>query len=41
MDWRLYHFVNGVVRHHTWIAHAFNAVESIGVVVIAVAAFAL
>jgi undecaprenyl-diphosphatase len=41
MDWRLYHSVNGFVRDHAWVAHAFNDVESVGVVVIAVAAFAL
>src|SRR5436305_10865490 len=41
MDWRLYHSINDVVRHHTWIAHAFNVVENVGVVLIAVAAFAL
>jgi undecaprenyl-diphosphatase len=41
MDWRLYHWVNGIVRHHTWLAHVFNAVETVGVVVIALAAFGL
>ena len=41
MDWRLYHWVNGISRHHTWLAHAFNAVETVGVVLIAVAACAL
>jgi membrane-associated phospholipid phosphatase len=41
VDWRLYHWVNGISRHHTWLAHAFNAVETVGVVLIAVAACAL
>ncbi len=41
MDWRLYHWLNGIDRHHTWLPHAFNVVESIGPVVIGVAAFGL
>lgn len=41
MDWRLYHWVNGISRHHTWVAHAFNRIETYGVVAIAAAAFLL
>jgi undecaprenyl-diphosphatase len=41
MDYRLYRWINGIDRHHTWLPHAFNVVESVGVVVIAVAAFGL
>jgi undecaprenyl-diphosphatase len=41
MDYRLYHWLNGVDRHHTWLPHTFNVIESVGVVVIAVAAFGL
>jgi undecaprenyl-diphosphatase len=41
MDYRLYRWLNGIDRHHTWLPHAFNVVESVGVVVIAVAAFGL
>ncbi len=41
MDYRLYHWINGIDRHHTWLPHVFNVIESVGVVVIAVAAFGL
>jgi undecaprenyl-diphosphatase len=41
MDYRLYRWVNGIDRHHKWLPHTFNVVESVGVVVIAVAAFGL
>jgi undecaprenyl-diphosphatase len=41
MDYRFYRWVNGIDRHHTWLPHTFSVVESVGVVVIAVAAFAL
>jgi undecaprenyl-diphosphatase len=41
MDYRLYRWINGIDRHHTWLPHVFNVVESAGVVVIAVAAFGL
>ena len=41
MDYRLYRWINGIDRHHRWLPHAFNVIESVGVVVIAVAAFGL
>jgi len=41
MDYRLYRWVNGIDRHHTWLPHAFNVLETVGVVVIAVAACSL
>src|ERR671936_293035 len=41
MDYRLYRWINGIDRHHTWLPHTFNVIESVGVVVIAVAAFGL
>ncbi len=41
MDYRLYRWVNGIDRHHTWLPHAFNALDSVGAVVIGVAAFGL
>ena len=41
MDYRLYRWVNGIDRHHTWLPHAFNVLETVGVVVIALAACSL
>jgi len=41
MDWRLFHWVNGIVRHHHWLEHAFNGIETWGTILIAVAAAAL
>jgi undecaprenyl-diphosphatase len=41
MDYRVYRWLNGVERHHTWLPHTFNVIESVGVVLIAVAAFGL
>ena len=41
MDWRIYHAVNRFVAHHHWLAHAFNGIENVGVVLIAVVTFAL
>lgn len=41
MDWRLFHWVNGIARHHHWFERTFNDVEMWGTVVIALAAAAL
>ncbi len=41
MDYRVYRWVNGIDRHHTWLPHAFNVIESVAVIVIGVAAFGL
>lgn len=41
MDWRLFHWVNGIVRHHHWLGDAFSGIEVWGTVLIAVAAAAL
>lgn len=41
MDFRLYHWVNGVVSHHHWVERAFDAVENVGVPLIAAATVAL
>jgi membrane-associated phospholipid phosphatase len=41
MDWRVYHAINRFVTHHSWLGRLFHGVETYGVVVIAVAAFAL
>ena len=41
MDYRVYHAINTLVRHHHWLERTFNVVENWGVPLIAVAAFAL
>jgi undecaprenyl-diphosphatase len=41
VDWQLYHWVNGIDRHHTWFPHALNVIGSVAVIAIGVAAFAL
>ncbi|MDQ2969335.1 MAG: phosphatase PAP2 family protein [Actinomycetota bacterium] len=41
MDYRLYHSVNHFMAHHRWVAHVANDVQSVLVIVIAAAAFAL
>jgi membrane-associated phospholipid phosphatase len=41
MDWRVFHAVNDFVRHHTWLEHAFNGIETWGTILVAVAAAAL
>lgn len=41
MDYRTFHWVNGVVRHHHWLGSAFNGIEVWGTVLIALAAAAL
>ena len=41
MDWRIYHAVNRFVTHHSWLGRLGHGVETYGVFLIAVAAFAL
>ena len=41
MDYRTFHWINGVVRHHGWLGSAFNGIEIWGTVLIAIAAAAL
>ena len=41
MDYRLYHSVNHFMAHHRWLAHGVNDVQSVLVILIAAAAFAL
>ena len=41
MDYRLYHAVNNFMAENRWLAHAVNDVQSVVVVLIASAAFAL
>jgi membrane-associated phospholipid phosphatase len=41
VDYRLYHAIDSFSAHHTWLAHAFNGLETYGVVVFGAAAFAL
>ena len=41
MDWRPFHAINDVVRHHTWLEHTFNGIETWGTILIAVAAAAM
>jgi undecaprenyl-diphosphatase len=41
MDYRVYHSVNHFMAHHRWLAHVVNDVQSVLVILIAAAAFAL
>ena len=41
MDYRAYHAVNHFMAHHRWLAHVVNDVQSVLVILIAAAAFAL
>jgi membrane-associated phospholipid phosphatase len=41
MDYRLYHWVNHSMARHHWLAHVVNDVQSVLVILIAAAAFAL
>jgi len=41
MDYRLYHSVNHFMAQHRWLAHGVNDVQSVLVILIAAAAFAL
>jgi undecaprenyl-diphosphatase len=41
VDWRVFHAINDFVRHHTWLEHGFNGIETWGTILIAVAAAAL
>ncbi len=41
MDWRLYHWANGIASHHHWLEQVFRYIESYGTVILAVATFLL
>jgi undecaprenyl-diphosphatase len=41
MDYRLYHSINHFMAHHRWLAHVANDAQSVLVILIAAAAFAL
>ena len=41
MDYRVYHAINSLVRHHHWLERTFSVLENWGVPLIAVAAFGL
>jgi membrane-associated phospholipid phosphatase len=41
VDYRVFHAINDFVRHHTWLEHAFNGIETWGTILIAVAAVML
>ncbi len=41
MDWRLYHWVNGVVSHHHSLGNVFHYVETYGITALAVCTFLL
>ena len=41
MDWRLYHWANGIASHHHWLEQVFRYIESYGTVVLPVATFLL
>ena len=34
MDYRVYRWLNGVDRHHTWLPHTFNVIESVDILLV-------